>query len=473
MNKKVANMSLENIAANKKYINSMRINATMDNLSKGVIPFDKYKELSDLEVAGKIKDRAKANKFFDVEHISSVKGQKTNIYYPNNIQMAPGQFGSLMDNFKRIANEQPNNAVLSEVDKILSDYGLTVRNPKNNVRLGNKNVIEVKNGMSNIVQNNFNSIDTPFEKQTITKATPMRDKKKVKQLNQVLLNFCPRAGKSTGASVTKCTPQEAANNMKKKLVELKQGKLPIDEANKVSVNLNKVAKVGARVGTKGALATLGPLGVGGDFFVEGMIVANDYLGGMPGKEAWFRNWMSIPFGGGADKADAMEMERIAGTEPAANRYKTAMESYNKLIKLYDRESEVDEGQLDQFDLTSPGAYDIQDALKAEDDVMNQTKSIIKQREKGEDIFKILKQGSPEQQAFERRAEVENVKRFQIGLDQDPFARGVIERRSNISPALTKSYAGGGLAKIAGEKFGKPPEAGPTPQGLASILKRDR
>ena len=327
----------------------------------------------------------------------------------------------------------------------------------------------------------FSSDASPVSKKTdfvkdFTEAgiqTGELDKKKVKQLNQVLLNFCPRAGKSTGASVTKCTPQEAANNMKKKLVELKQGKLPIDEANKVSVNLNKVAKVGARVGKSSTLATLGPLGVGGDFFIEGMIVANDYLGGMPGKEAWYRNWMSIPFGGGTDKADAMEMERIAGTEPAANRYKKAMESYNKLIKLYDRESEVDEGQLDQFDLTSPGAYNIEDALKAEDDVMDQTRSIIKQREKGEDIFNILKQGSPEQQAFERRAEVENAKRFQIGLDRDPFARGVIERRSNISPALTKSYAGGGLAKLAGERFGKPPEAGPTPQGLAYILKRDR
>jgi len=303
----------------------------------------------------------------------------------------------------------------------------------------------------------------------LAKRTAVSDK----AINQVLLNFCPRAKKSAGASVTKCTPQEAANNMKKKLVELKQGKLPIDEANKVSVNLNKVAKVGARVGTKGALATLGPLGVGGDFFIEGMIVANDYLGGMPGKEAWFRNWMSIPFGGGTDKADALQMERIAGTEPAANRYKTAMESYNKLIKLYDRESEVGEGQLDPFDLTSPGEYNLEDALKAEDDIMDQTRSIIKQKEKGEDIFNILKQGSPEQQAFERRAEVENVKRFQIGLDQDPFARGIIERRSNISPALTKSYAGGGLAKLAGERFGQPPEAWPTPQGLAYILKRDR
>ena len=174
MNKKVADMSVNNIANNKKYINSMRINATMDNLSKGVIPFDKYKDLSDLELANKIKDRAKANKFFDVEHISSVRGQKRNIYYPNNIQMAPGQFGSLMDNFKRIADEQPNNPVLSKVDEVLSEYNLTVRNPETKVRLGNKSVIEVTDGTSNIVKSNFKAVNTPFEKQTVTKPTPLK-----------------------------------------------------------------------------------------------------------------------------------------------------------------------------------------------------------------------------------------------------------------------------------------------------------
>jgi hypothetical protein len=41
MNKKVADMSVEDIVKNKKYINSMKINATMDNLAKGVVPFDK------------------------------------------------------------------------------------------------------------------------------------------------------------------------------------------------------------------------------------------------------------------------------------------------------------------------------------------------------------------------------------------------------------------------------------------------
>jgi len=34
-------------------------------------------------------------------------------------------------------------------------------------------------------------------------------------------------------------------------------------------------------------------------------------------------------------------------------------------------------------------------------------------------------------------------------------------------------AGGGIAKLAGDRSGKPPESGPTPQGLASIIKRGR
>jgi hypothetical protein len=316
--------------------------------------------------------------------------------------------------------------------------------------------------------------------------------KDAKAINQVLLNFCPRVGKSTGTSVTKCTPQEAADNMKKKLVDLKQGKLPIDEANKVSVNLNKVAKVGARVGMKGALATLGPLGIGGDFFVEGMIVANDYLGGMPGKEAWYRNWLSVFFGGGEEKADALQMERIAGTEPAANKYKKAVEDRKELIELYEKGDEVRAKQLDPFDLTSPGEYNLEDIEKADQAYLDKYEQLKKEAEEGNNINTILKQGSPEQEAFERRAEVENVKRFQIGLDQDPFARGAIERKSNISPALTKKqktfdrdyandltsfyggvsrYAGGGIAKLAGKRFGRPPESGPE-EGLASLMKYD-
>ena len=57
----------------------------------------------------------------------------------------------------------------------------------------------------------------------------------------------------------------------------------------------------------------------------------------------------------------------------------------------------------------------------------------------------------------------NMENCQIKRDMEKF----IEEQARLGAA------GGGLAKLAGERFGKPPEAGPTPQGLASILKRDR
>ncbi len=39
--------------------------------------------------------------------------------------------------------------------------------------------------------------------------------------------------------------------------------------------------------------------------------------------------------------------------------------------------------------------------------------------------------------------------------------------------MQTEFAGGGIAKEAGDESGKPPESGPTPQGLASIIKRGR
>jgi hypothetical protein len=199
-------MSLEDIAANKKYIKSMRLNASMDNLSKGKFVFDKYKDLTDLEVAQKIKDRAAANKFFDVEHISGVKGEARNIYYPNNMQMATGNIGSFMDNFKRIPIEQPNNPTIGQIDNFLSEYNLTVRDAKNNIRLGNKAVIEVTDGVSNIVVDNFNAVNTPFEKQTIVKVSPTKKGVTAKsirsagQLIPILKKMGYRCPKSSGGS---------------------------------------------------------------------------------------------------------------------------------------------------------------------------------------------------------------------------------------------------------------------------------
>ena len=65
-----------------------------------------------------------------------------------------------MENFKKIAKEDPNNPVLNEINTLLKDYNLTVRDPNTKVRLGFTDVIEVDstNKTSNIVTANSDSI---------------------------------------------------------------------------------------------------------------------------------------------------------------------------------------------------------------------------------------------------------------------------------------------------------------------------
>jgi hypothetical protein len=160
LNQDILNMSDEEILSNKKIINSMKINANINNLNKGIIAFDKYDDLSDKELVKKIKDRARQGIFWQPEHISSVQGEARNIYYPNNLQAAPGNLGSFMENFKRVAREDPTNPILNSVDELLSDYNLTVREPNTGVKLGFKDVIVVDsvNKTSNIITANSSSL---------------------------------------------------------------------------------------------------------------------------------------------------------------------------------------------------------------------------------------------------------------------------------------------------------------------------
>ena len=163
LNNNILKMSDAEILSNKKLINSMKINANVNNLNKGIITFDKYDNLSAKELVKKIKDRAKAGTFWQPEHISSVQGQAKNIYYPNNLQAAPGNMGAFMENFKKIAAKDPTNPIIKKggnIDKLLSDYSMTVRDNKTGVRLGFKDVIEVDstNKTSNIINSNAEAL---------------------------------------------------------------------------------------------------------------------------------------------------------------------------------------------------------------------------------------------------------------------------------------------------------------------------
>ena len=136
----------------------MKVNANVNNLNKGIITFDKYNDLSPKEYSKK-ELKTELNKVFfgNLNIFLVLKESAKNIYYPNNLQAAPGNIGSFMENFKKIAKDDPNNPVLNELfNTLLKDYNLTVRDPNTKVRLGFTDVIEVDstNKTSNIVTAN-------------------------------------------------------------------------------------------------------------------------------------------------------------------------------------------------------------------------------------------------------------------------------------------------------------------------------
>ena len=459
MNDKVKNMSLEDIAANKKYIKSMRLNASMDNLSKGKLVFDKYKDLTDLEVAQKIKDRAAANKFFDVEHISSVKGKARNIYYPNNIQMTTGNIGPFMENFKRLPIEQPDNVAISQIDNFLSEYNLTVRDAKNNIRLGNKKVIEVTDGVSNIVVDNFNAVNTPFEKQTVTKPTPSKS---------VTKQSIVKTGKPIiiGSNFANVTPD---------LFDFR--KLPDDVKNVSDVIRNLIkTPAGKRIARN--LIKAGKFtgyGLAGEVAFAAPFALDDYASGLTGDRILGNATLGL-FG----ETEQEEIRKAVGERgyatqtinelgerlPILQKQYEALNDQNdpggsnrdKIAKIYNRVSTEYNNAYDLF-VTDRGEFDKELYNQAVTNYaagLSQIEKFRAAKEKERGI-------KGEVTGFEM-ADPYNPNNIQLDLS---FIGG-----NPLEPKRIDK-AGGGIAKEGGVESGVAPESGPTPdgpKGLFSAIK---
>jgi len=461
MNDKVKNMSLEDIAANKKYIKSMRLNASMDNLSKGKFVFDKYKDLTDLEVAQKIKDRAAANKFFDVEHISGVKGGKRNIYFPNNIQMATGNIGSFMDNFKRIPIEQPDNPTIGQIDNFLSEYNLTVRDAKNNIRLGNKAVIEVTGGVSNIVVDNFNAVNTPFEKQTVVKPSPSKGVTK----QSIIKTSKPMV---IGSNFANITPD---------LLDIR--KLPDDVRNfrDIAVELAKsprgkrILRNISKVGKFTGVAAAGEIGLALPFALS------DYAEGLEPKRILGEATLGI-----LGQTEQEEIRKATGELGYATQlideYQSTIDSLeSKFANLTDsvEDATKKEAMINLYNYTAARLnkevgrfYNKEGEFNADlwNQALNNYTAGINQIGK----FKEMKAGQRE--GFSTGFEIIGPdKSNDIQLDLSFIGNNQLEPKLIEPKRIDK--AGGGIAKEGGVESGVAPESGPTPdgpKGLFSALK---
>ena len=170
-------MSVKDIAKNKELLNSVRL--SIDPKTGGV-SYTNYTvndpkgkpALTDLELAKKIKQKAKDKNFYVTEHIGKKSLNKANLAYPNNIQSANYMSNAQLENARRflINSENRNTPAAQNLDKALEQTGLTIRGSEyGGQRFGNKIdiVVPASTGRSSLVDSQL--IDT--KKPTINKLT--------------------------------------------------------------------------------------------------------------------------------------------------------------------------------------------------------------------------------------------------------------------------------------------------------------
>jgi hypothetical protein len=281
----LAKMSVEDIAKNKKLLNSVRM---VINPISGEVSYTNYTvndpkgkpALDDIELAKKIKQKALDGKFFVTEHISKRSLEKLNTAFPNNIQLANYMSNVQLENARRFLSipENRNTVATQNLDKALEQTGLTIRGPEyGGIKYGNKINIEVpaSTGKSNIVESqSIGGQQFVKTEQNILKNITSYSK----------LPEC-KVGKAEGGRIGFALSDTCIRDGL-----LEQKKLAASGNKKAAQELVDVAKVASRGGL--LKNVLGPGAILGEAVFEGAIIGNKVLGGKPLREAWAESYLS-------------------------------------------------------------------------------------------------------------------------------------------------------------------------------------
>ena len=302
----------------------------------------------------------------------------------------------------------------------------------------------------------------------INKQLKLFKSKDAKNLANVLAKAGFRCGAAEGLTCDK--PEAYFKDIKIQTERAKKGQ---PDAIKKFENAGNVARK-----SKALLKATG-LGVLAEAGFEGAFVLNDIFSGMPVKEAFQRSLFQYVFPklGKTRDAEASKTQRIVGDDPRSQQYVKDLASVDKLMSLYNRYEETDSDVVD--------AYTQEEKFKAEEDLKNFVDNF------DPETFERTKFGSPEQQAFAAKEEVEDVNKIKRAMDIDPFMFDRNVRRTStplfgdikakqigripIEDKLSQIAAYGGVSKLAsgGIASGPPPKKGPQSQGLAYLMKNGK
>jgi len=521
----LAKMSVEDIAKNKKLLNSVRM---VINPISGEVSYTNYTvndpkgkpALDDMELAKKIKQKALDKKFFVTEHISKRSLEKLNTAFPNNIQLANYMSNVQLENARRflLIPENRNTVAAQNLDKALEQTGLTIRGPEyGGIKYGNKINIEVpaSTGKSNIVESqSIGGQQFVKTEQNILKNITSYSK----------LPEC-KVGKAEGGRIGFALSDTCIRDGL-----LEQKKLAASGNKKAAQELVDVAKVASRGGL--LKNVLGPGALLGEAVFEGAIIGNKVLGGKPLNQAWAESYLSYldprKYRG---ELDPMLMERDRMLQSTADKNilrsgfsaQDQLSAFNKAIE--ERDLAKSRGRIDQYlpaaaEAREQGRFVDQSAdiisSEAFKDATNVAQEYIQGRT-GENIAKyklpqIGKYESGEAIDLRKRREKEMKNLYyqysdkelmdmlasseplqKAGISPQEYLNMIAETK-RITPAVTSTLTGlealrssiqeqeamenlmGGAANFAGGGLASltktiPPKSGPQSEGLLSLKNR--
>jgi hypothetical protein len=518
----LAKMSVEDIAKNKKLLNSVRM---VINPISGEVSYTNYTvndpkgkpALDDIELAKKIKQKALDGKFFVTEHISKRSLEKLNTAFPNNIQLANYMSNVQLENARRFLSipENRNTVATQNLDKALEQTGLTIRGPEyGGIKYGNKINIEVpaSTGKSNIVESqSIGGQQFVKTEQNILKNITSYSK----------LPEC-KVGKAEGGRIGFALSDTCIRDGL-----LEQKKLAASGNKKAAQELVDVAKVASRGGL--LKNVLGPGAILGEAVFEGAIIGNKVLGGKPLREAWAESYLSYldprKYRG---ELDPMLMERDRMLQSTADKNilrsgfsaQDQLSAFNKAIE--ERDLAKSRGRIDQYlpaaaeareqgrlagqsaDVISSEAF--KDATKVAQEylqgqsgkqqadfgvlsvpqgddpinlrrlkAMREMKNLYTQYS-DQDLIKMLEDAGYNPQDI---IDLKTTERLTPSFARTLGGLDVLRSQFQEQEAMQRiadaggvaNLAGGGIAKLAGVSKGPPPESGPNPQGLNYLIKR--
>ena len=347
---------------------------------------------------------------------------------PNNFETESKRINKLASRFEReYGVKLPRIRDVGDVEKYysanrlkqLSDQGLDIKKASKNVGY----TIQMPKGAKTI-----NEFLTPKHQQLIK--------------NQ----FCP--GNKVGGPPGSCDISEAMDNMIKQTNAVKQGAIKGTEATRIAQKASKVARFGTG---KGLGAVLGPIGLAGEAVFEVAMAVPGYARGESGKRLLGDSILGLIPGVGQSAEE--EFDQYATKDGMSQLDQQKIKDANRFLELNDA-------------LTTASNVGILEGRGAGRGGQNQALKLFeKQYQEYEPLYNQFVGGSPSESASTALAEQQRINDL-INAD-----KAIRAEQRDIAMDEDFMAAGGGIAKMAGDRSGPPPQSGPQPQGLSYLFNR--